>query len=210
MIEVTKFTNQQFTSNVFKITSSSNIEEVILIDCGEFDEVSESLTCSKRLINVFITHYHYDHIYYIQKYIDKYPNVKFYGSLLTLEGLSNSKQNLSFYHNDSVEISKLNYQVLSDGQILPFFNRKTLKALETEGHCEGSFTFIIDDFIFTGDALIPNIPVVTKLKTGNKIKAKESVEKIKASANKNSIICPGHLAITKYKNVDWDSYLSNL
>jgi glyoxylase-like metal-dependent hydrolase (beta-lactamase superfamily II) len=209
MIEVKRFTNQQFTSNVYTMTSSFEREEVILIDCGEFDDVIESLHKTAKIKSVFITHYHYDHIYYIQKYIDEFPNVKFYSSQETFEGLSNSKRNLSSYHDYPIEIKEINFEVLCDGQYLPIFENSDLHIIETEGYCEGSLTYLIDNFVFTGDALIPNISIVTKLRTGNKLKAKESVEKIKHLVNSQSLICAGHLETMEYNNVDWNLYLND-
>lgn len=209
MIEVNKFTSEKFTSNVYTITSSLKKEEVVLIDCGEFNDIVEFLPSSSYVKSILITHYHYDHIYYIQKFIDRFPNVIFYGSQKTLKGLFNSKRNLSFYYNDPIEIKRINYEILGDGQQVPIFRDTILQAIETEGHCEGSLTYLIDNFVFTGDALIPNIPTVTKLKTGDKLKAKVSIEKIRQISNSQSIICPGHLGFSEYINVDWSLYLND-
>lgn len=209
MLVVNKFTSEQFTSNVYAITSSLSNDEVILIDCGEFNAVIDFLSPSANINGIFITHYHYDHIYYIQKFMDKFPNLKFYGSLVTLEGLANVKQNLSFYHDDPIEIKGINFEVLLDGQCLPVLENTVLRVMETDGHCEGSLTYLVDNFIFTGDALIPNIPIVTKLRTGNKQKAKASVRKIKQMANPQNVICPGHLETIESIDVDWNLYLND-
>ena len=80
--------------------------------------------------------------------------------------------------------------------------------LETPGHNEGCLTFQLANYFFTGDALIPNIPIVTKLKSGNKQKAKESALKIKMATDENSIICPGHLNMIKSTEIDWKVYIN--
>jgi glyoxylase-like metal-dependent hydrolase (beta-lactamase superfamily II) len=53
-------------------------------------------------------------------------------------------------------------------------------------------SFILENYSFTGDSSIPNIPVVTKLKGGDKLQNIESLKKIRARINSETIICPGH------------------
>lgn len=208
MIDVLKIRSEIFTSNTYLITSSQK-EEVFLIDCGAFDEVIEHLSSNAILKGIFLTHYHYDHIYYIEKWIEMYPDVKVYGSLITKEGLGNPKRNLSFYHEDPIAyVVPLFIEIKEHSYISLIYENIKLQVIETEGHCEGSLSFKVDEFIFTGDALIPNIPTVTKLKTGSKEKAKESVHKIKKHSSDDSTICPGHLQMKKATEVDWKFYFN--
>lgn len=209
MIDVLKIRSEIFTSNTYLITSSQK-EEVFLIDCGAFDEVIEHLPSNAILKGIFLTHYHYDHIYYIEKWIEMYPDVKVYGSLITKEGVENPKRNLSFYHEDPIKFEIINFKTIEEGSIVSLFKSKyELYAFETDGHCEGSLTFLLGNYIFTGDALIPNIPVVTKLKTGDKLKAKISIDKIRSLAEDKCLICPGHLEILNYNDVNWNLYANN-
>ncbi len=64
------------------------------------------------------------------------------------------------------------------------------------------------DLLKALDALIPNIPIVTKLKSGNKQQAKESALKIKMATDENSIICPGHLNMIKSTEINWNIYIN--
>ena len=61
----------------------------------------------------------------------------------------------------------------------------------TPGHELGCLTFYTGDYIFTGDAYIPGVKVVTKLPGGDRALAAESVEKILRLAE-GKTICPGH------------------
>lgn len=207
MLKVKKITNNNFTSNVYLITSSLK-EEVFLIDCGAFENVIDILPSNAIVKGVFLTHYHYDHICFIEKWVEKFPEVTIFGSLITQEGLKDPKRNLSFYHENPILYNPSSFNIIQENDIISLFeNDFQLRVIETEGHCEGSLTFVIDDFIFTGDALIPNIPVVTKLKTGSKEKSKSSVEKINKNTMKDTIICPGHLEMIKSNEVNWGLYL---
>lgn len=205
MLIVEKIKSEIFTSNAYLLTSS-NKEEVFLIDCGAFEPVLDKFPEHYDLKGIFITHFHYDHIYFIKEWIERFPNVVIYCSEITKEGIASSKRNLSFYHDDPVEFDIASCQILKEGDNIRLFDGIYLFVLKTEGHCEGSLSFKMGDYIFTGDALIPNIPVVTKLKSGNKVLAKESVLKIKSHADEHTIICPGHMEPIKAKDVLWDIY----
>lgn len=206
MLIVRKVISELFTSNVYVLTSSFCKEEVFFIDCGGFQSVLENLPIYCDVKGIFITHYHYDHIYFIREWVEKFPNVVIYGSTITKEGIASAKRNLSFYHEDPVEVEITNFRLLKERDEVQLFEGINLSVLETEGHCEGSLSFMVDDYIFTGDALIPNIPVVTKLKSGNKVLAKESVLKIKSFAHEQTIICPGHMEPVKSSDVLWEMY----
>lgn len=208
MIRVQQIKSELFTSHVYLITFSQ-IEEVFLIDCGAFEGVIEQLPKNAILKGIFLTHYHYDHIYFIEKWIEKYPDVIVYGSLITKEGIENPKRNLSFYHEAPIAyVVPLFNEIKEHSMVSLFYENINLHVIETEGHCEGSLSFQVDEFIFTGDTLIPNIPTVTKLKTGSKEKTKESIHKIKKLSSNHSIICPGHLQMKKATEVDWKFYLN--
>ena len=207
MLRVQQIKSELFTSHVYLITSS-NSEEVFLIDCGTFENVFPYLTSTSNLAGIFLTHYHYDHIYFIEKWVAKFPKVKIYGSSITKEGLSNPKRNLSFYHEDPITHYPLNFNIINEHDSVRLFEKNVeLSVIETEGHCEGSLSFILENYIFTGDALIPNIPVVTKLKTGSKEKSKNSIVKIMKNTRVDTIICPGHLEMIEAIEVNWNIYI---
>ena len=89
---------------------------------------------------------------------------------------------------------------------IKLYSNYYLNVLETKGHNKGSLSFVINEGIFTGDALIPGNSVVTKLKSGNKIDAKKSVQKIYDLLKLNNNIYPGHGPIFKKSEVDWNFY----
>jgi len=205
LFQVTQIQSEQFTSHVYVLTSSIS-EEVFLIDCGGFRPVLDFLGAEAKVKGIFLTHYHYDHIYFVKQWIEIFPNATVYGSESTMNCLRNPKVNLSFYHEDHVQVELKASQFLYEGSVTEIFEGIFIKSLSTEGHCEGSLTYIFENYVFTGDALIPNIPTVTKLKTGSKELSKSSIKKIKDSISVNSIICPGHHEMISAKLVRWDLY----
>jgi glyoxylase-like metal-dependent hydrolase (beta-lactamase superfamily II) len=193
------------------LVSHVNSSNVILIDCGGYELVIRALQPQQKISHIFLPHYHYDHIYYMQQWIDAFPDLCVISSPITLMGLSSPKRNLSFYHDDPIAIHNLdNVVAVQDGDQINIFDQLDVCAYETSGHCEGSMTYRIDKYIFTGDALIPNIPTVTKLKTGNKLDVVSSIEKIKSIGDEQSTICPGHCDMIEYFEVDWMRYSNDL
>jgi len=179
-----------------------------LIDAGNGIDAINSLQPNQKIEAVFLTHAHYDHIADIDHVIEKFPLCKIYCSEYTRMALADNKLNLSFYHGTPLTFTGEQIKVIKEKDAVSVFNQEKMKILETPGHNEGCLTFQLGNYFFTGDALIPNIPIVTKLKSGNKQKAKESALKIKMATDENSIICPGHLDIIKSTDINWEGYIN--
>ncbi len=206
MVNVTQIQSEIFTSHVYLLCKQANYS-VFLIDCGGFQSVNQYLKLNQRVSGILLTHYHYDHIYFLNEWTKAFPDLIVYGSQATIDGLSDDRINLSFYHEQPVKFVPRKFQIVQDGEVINLSGEIEITAQITEGHCEGCVTYITDNYFFTGDALIPNIPTVTKLKTGSKLLAKASVNKIKNLTSKSSIICPGHLDVTAAQDVEWCNYI---
>ena len=63
----------------------------------------------------------------------------------------------------------------------------------TPGHNPACLTYEVGDYLFTGDAYIPGVAVVTLLPEAEKSLAVRSQERIKSlSLSPGRILCPGH------------------
>lgn len=71
-----------------------------------------------------------------------------------------------------------NVKVLHDGDTVALFEDAELYVMATPGHCPSCLTFYTENYVFTGDSYIPEVPVVTKLPKGNRALAEASKEKI--------------------------------
>lgn len=206
-MQVFCFKSEQFTSNTYLLRLGNYSSQAWLIDCGAFEPVLACIPPNMEVHGIFLTHYHYDHIYFINQWLERFPNLVVYCSGVTLEGLANPKKNLSFYHEDPISCKEVTSQILYENQKILLKDELELEVLETTGHCEGSLSFKVGKYIFTGDSLIPPIPVVTKLKTGNKEESKASLKKIKEWSTEEDWICPGHLEMISVNEIAWESYV---
>lgn len=191
MLQVVQVVNSIYTSNTFVI-HDSKINFAWLIDIGDYDKVSAILPNKVEIIGVFITHYHHDHIYGINKLLNNYPNCKVYVSEQGIDGLYSDKINLSFYHDESIVFNGSNVYVLKDQDRVNLYDNNFIEAIYTPGHNRSCLTYKLNEFLFTGDSYIPNVKVVTKLKGGCKDDAIKSVDKIMSHITKNTVLCPGH------------------
>ena len=206
--KIKKFILKSSNSNTYLLQSEFDVMKCYLIDAGNCIDAINSLQPNQKIEAVFLTHAHYDHIAHIGDVIEKFPNCKIYCSEYTRIALADHKLNLSFYHGTPVTFTGEQINIVKENDIIPLFNQDKMVILETPGHNEGCLTFQLANYFFTGDALIPNIPIVTKLKSGNKQQAKESALKIKMATDENSIICPGHLDIIKSTDINWEGYIN--
>jgi len=206
MITIDRFEHLVFTSNTYLIRHQLFNENVYLIDIGNSQEVLDALMPNQKVKGIFLTHAHFDHICGINNIIDRFPECIVYCSKHAYKGLLSEKLNLSFYHLAPIVFEGECLNLLKDGMSVELFTNCYIKAIETAGHNKGSLSFIIKEGIFTGDALIPGIPVVTKLKSGNKEDAKKSIQLIYELLGPEQIIFPGHGPIFKNSEVDWNFY----
>ena len=206
--KIKKIILKSSNSNTYLIQSEVDEKRCYLIDAGNGVEAMRALQPNQNIDAIFLTHAHYDHIAHIEDVIEKFPNCKIYCSEYTRMALADNKLNLSFYHGTPLTFTGEQIKVIKEKDAVSVFNQEKMIILETPGHNEGCLTFQLRNYFFTGDALIPNIPIVTKLKSGNKQQAKESALKIKMATDENSIICPGHLNMIKSTEINWNIYIN--
>lgn len=190
-MQVKQIVNSVFTSNTY-IISEAKSDWIWLVDIGDIEGVLTVLPKDAIVRGVFITHPHYDHIYGLNKLIDLFPKCLVFTSENGEEGLYSEKLNLSFYHEEPIIFKGSTIQILHETDKIELFENCFLETLETPGHNWGCLSYKVDNYLFTGDSYIPNVDVVTKLKSGDREANKKSLQKIRNNISENTIICPGH------------------
>ncbi|QOJ30173.1 MAG: MBL fold metallo-hydrolase [Ignavibacteriales bacterium] len=197
--KVEQIRNRSFTSNCYLITNDT-LRRACLIDIGDFECVAAKLSYNFEISDLFLTHYHYDHIWGINELVDKYPNCRIITNEHGLEGLRSAKINLSFYHESPVYYNRGNVSLVDHNSEVSIFNNCSVKVHYTPGHNPSCLTYKLDSYIFTGDAYIPGIKVVTKLKGGDNRIISDSLQIIRNLVSEESYICPGHGDIIRGEN----------
>jgi len=162
-----------------------------LVDCGDVEPLLPLLT-GERVRGVLLTHGHIDHIYGLNDLLERFPGARVYCSAWAREQLLNAKLNLSYYHETPFVFDyPERIVVVDDGDMIDLGDGLAMTAVSTPGHTPGCVTWMTDDALFTGDAYIPGIKVVTNLPYGDKGLAAGSVEKILSLAETRTVY-PGH------------------
>lgn len=191
-MQVKKYVNKLFSSNTYLLYNEE--ETVWIIDPGDSSQIIKWIRSNNKIVKgIFLTHYHIDHIYGVNDFYEIFPKLKIYASEFSLEGLFNSKVNKSYYLEDPYVIKSKEIQIVSEPfEMNLFSNREKLKVLNTPGHNIDCLSFEVNQFLFTGDALIPEVKVHTRSKLGDKKIAKETIDRLFKEFNNDIMICPGH------------------
>lgn len=167
-------------------------KDYYLVDISDFAVAKSLLPQDARVRGVFITHGHHDHIMGINELKEAYPECVVYASEECKMMLASAKANLSYYVETTDEIEYHGeVSVLRDGDEIELFEGISLKVVATPGHHPSCLSFLVEDYLFTGDSYIPGVKVVTNLPGGDRRTAAESVSKI-LELGKGKKICAGH------------------
>ena len=192
MLKVDKIVNSIFDSMTW-LLSETESNQVWLVDCGDINSIIEKIGI-REVAGVLLTHAHFDHIYGLPEIMKRFPDCRVFTNEIGRETLSDSKLNMSFYHETPLTVEGPQVHICAEGDKISIFSGLTANVYETPGHHPSCLTFMVGGFLFTGDAFIPHIKVVTNLPRGDKKLAQESMVRIIKIAD-GKTICPGH-----YKN----------
>lgn len=187
--------NNTIMNSITYILYSEGVDYCVLIDCGYSEELIPTLDqLGKRVKSVFLTHAHYDHVYGLNMLLEHNPNALIYTNDEGRDALTDTKKNFSKYHPELVpfvlehpEIVRL----LEEGEVELFEDEK-MQVLFTPGHDVSCFSFIVGQYLFTGDAYIPGIKTVMNFPRSNRQDAKLSLEFLKKLEMDGYKVCPGH------------------
>lgn len=188
-MQVKTVINSFFTSCTYVIKCTE--KDGWIVDCGDVVPLMPILE-GMQLGGVLLTHAHFDHIYGLNELLSRFPETFVYTNKSGAEALLNDKKNMSRYHETPFVFKyPYNIRIVDDGDEINLGNETKAHVVATPGHHPSCLTFIVGDAIFTGDAFIPGVKVVTNLPKGNKLLAEQSVELIKTLAIGKTIY-PGH------------------
>jgi len=202
MIFVEKFTNSIFTSNSY-IIYSGNESNAWLVDPGDSEPLIEWFNKKNKIpVGILITHSHFDHIYGINHIVDKYPEIIIYSSEQAKKGMLSSKLNASYYMEFPFVVKSKYIITINHNESIVINENTNATVHYTPGHNNDCISYQIENYLFTGDALIPGIKVHIKSKYSNKIQAVQSINYMVDSFNPDTFICPGHGDICQLKKIN--------
>lgn len=191
MILIHNITNTIFTSKTY-ILYKKGFDSACLVDIGDIEPVLGFLDAHGLIVNrVLLTHAHFDHIYGLPHLTELFPDVRVYTNNAGRDALGNSRLNMSKYLDNPITYESEKIEICKEGTEIELFRGISAKVYETPGHHPSCLTFMVGDYLFTGDAFIPDVAVVTVLPGANKQQAAASEKRILSLAE-GKIVCSGH------------------
>ena len=197
MLQVKQIVNEVFSSNTY-VVFDEDYNYCWLVDIGDFQKVTDALPPNIEIRGVFLTHVHFDHIYGANMLHEAFPKSVIYTNAYGHDALYNDKKNFSLYHESSFVYEGKEVIILGERGSLEISPNVYIDYYTTPGHSNSCITYVVQNWVFTGDSYIPGIKVVTKLPGGDRTLAKESQERILLLA-RNKTICPGHGEMTSQR-----------
>ena len=192
MIQIKEIVNSVFTSKSYIIYKNTE-EKAWLVDIGDIEPVL--VFCKERgltINGVLLTHGHFDHIYGLKSLMMHFPDCRVYSTEYCRKALASDKLNLSRYHGNIIVYDGENVNVVHECERMTLFKGEPeMLFYETPGHNPGCLTMVMGDYIFTGDAYIPEVGVNTQPPHADKELAKQSLQRI-MKLTEGRIILSGH------------------
>ena len=156
-------------SNVFIISHENSC---IIVDAGVDDKTIKAKVAGKKVEAIFLTHGHYDHFFYVEKY-QKMFGCKIYASEKIKEYLTNPDYN---YSEGKLKITDFSNFIFLHDEGSINIGSFTVKYKQLGGHSLSDMCYFIDGDIFVGDLLIGRDMGRVDLYGGDKNMMKSSLE----------------------------------
>lgn len=147
----------------------------VIIDAGASVEQIRQV-CQKPVQAIFITHAHFDHIWYLEQYAKAFGCL-IYMSSKACEKLNNPKTNLSdtfCEHELVVNVPNSRIAIIDHSEV--FVQDVKISSYVTIGHSACSLSFVIDNHCFCGDLLFCDGIGRTDFEDGNIVSLYKSMK----------------------------------
>lgn len=199
-MEMTSFAGHYIDERMYLLREGTS---VILIDAVKNESADRFLRkINPDEIQIILTHEHIDHIYGVNDLKGKFPCRVLCSKKCGL-AIEDFKLNLARYREvilgkyaDCSDLD-INYRCTADitfeGEYSFEWQGHLFRLRETPGHSEGSVCILYDDnAVFTGDTLLKNDPIITRLPGGARDKYKKYTLPYLQSLSPDIFVYPGH------------------
>lgn len=194
------------SSNCYLLWDDESHRCVIIDPASEksLSEISFIYNHNLTLDFIILTHEHTDHNWGVNSLIEAYPDSKVICHILAKENMDiESKAYFLLYYdnpNYTYKVNRIDCLIdQSDYEIE--WNTSKIRFIHVPGHSMGSMCILVNNWLFTGDAILQAKPYISK-KNGSKEAFKNSVRKILEIFEEEQIIFPGHGNHFKLKEYD--------
>ena len=174
-------------ANSYLITDMDSGDSA-LIDCPKYTQKMRNFIAGANIKYVLLTHAHFDHIAGCAKLL-RDIKCKCYMSISDSFMLTNEEANLSALFHQKCEAFSIE---TFDGELCGLsLGNVPISALKTPGHTPGSVSYLIGNYLFTGDTVMAFTIGRTDFPFGDTSALYNSIKLISNLCDKLKV-CPGH------------------
>lgn len=178
-------------TNAYLLTNPDT-KKAVIIDPGTNPDPLIRRVQDLDVEAILLTHAHFDHIGGVDQ-LRKLKKSPVYIHALEADWLTNPKKNGSLLWpevSEPVQTEPPEY-ALDDGQTLELIG-ETFRVLHTPGHSPGSVSFLVGDYLFSGDTLFKLSVGRTDLPGGNTNNLMDSIKNKLFALDDGVTVLPGH------------------
>ena len=181
---------EMFETNTYLVWDIDTLEGILIDPAAPCEKLMQEIrSLNIKLINIFNTHGHGDHIGG-NEYFHKEFNCSIGIHALDAEMLLNSSLNLSAFMDVNIA-SPVAGLLINDNHVFSLGDNK-VEIFHTPGHTKGGIVIYTKPYLFTGDTIFYHSVGRTDLPGGNTKELTESIKKRIFTLPKETVILPGH------------------
>lgn len=193
---IERYVNQLMTSNCYIVIDESS-KSCVIIDPGSVESIREIEYIKNQGLTpvyIIISHEHTDHNWGVNALREAFPMIKLICSEECSKNVAMAnKAYFLFYYDDpsySYEIAPAEILIKNEIESLEWAGHK-MKFYLTPGHSFGSMCILIENFLFTGDTIMPYKPYFNG-RDSNQDDWEDSIIFINTQVSREVIVYPGH------------------
>ena len=205
-LQVERVVNLHFGSNTYLLTRLGS-PNCLVIDPGDGADFQFADRVEKqggRIEYALLTHEHFDHVSGLSAVKERW-SCQVICSRECSAAITDPTRNFSRYLVQRDVVCEKADLVCEDlGRSLDWWGDR-VRFIPTPGHSPGSICIAIENLLFTGDCLLPNVKRITKLPGGDKEALEKSLTLILDTFGPETQVCPGHGEPFRLKDANFNT-----
>lgn len=205
MLEIKIFTYDLIDSKMYVVCE--NHRALVIDPCISKEAISYLTEKSINDVKIILTHEHYDHISGIGVFRETFSECEVICSEACNQNLQSATGNGSKYFKalfldktdtalkEAERVTPVSYcaDTTFCGDFALQWQGHSISLIETPGHSQGSICILLDKkYLFTGDSLLKDIPVITRLPGGSNKDYETKTMPFLCCLNQSLYVYPGH------------------
>lgn len=191
-MEIKSYPNGIFGATTYLVYDKES-KEGVLIDCTcAVDEILNFIKQQNiNLKYILITHGHFDHVYCLAEFKEKFPQIQVLMHKDDMPLLNQVANQCSMTGVEEIKVPCIDALINDDTKNLKIGNSE-IKVIHTKGHSKGGVCYLIGDNLFSGDTLFKTSIGRCDLFGGDIKEIEHSIKEKLFKLDDSITVYPGH------------------